>query len=93
MGMAHIQFQEHDYTGDESGERKIHTFNLAGLTENSTSTHDLVLKEHKVVGGYDMTGNGGGPWSVMLMMKKKPMWFHRLCTRFFLGWVWVDKKD
>lgn len=42
------------------------------------------------VGGYDITGNGGGPGSYMFMMLKKPNWFHRLCSRFFLGWKWVD---
>jgi hypothetical protein len=98
MGMAnfpHINFEEHDYTGDNGGDGKgkVHSFTLADLTEKSTTTHDLVPKEHRVVGGYDMTGNGGGPWSVMFMMKDKPNWFHRLCTRFFLGWVWVDKND
>jgi hypothetical protein len=45
------------------------------------------------VGGYDITGNGGGDNSIMFMMPRKPSRFHRICTKFFLGWVWVDKKE
>jgi hypothetical protein len=42
------------------------------------------------VGGYDITGNVGGPGSYMFMFLKKPNWFHRACSRFFLGWKWFD---
>jgi len=43
------------------------------------------------VGGYDITGNGGTN-GYMFMFLKKPNWFHRTCSRFFLGWEWVDKN-
>jgi hypothetical protein len=55
---------------------------------------DFKLKSipKKNKGGYDITGQGGKANSVMFMMTKKPKWFHRTCTRIFLGWVWVDQK-
>jgi hypothetical protein len=46
----------------------------------------------KYVGGYDITGTGGGAGSIVYMYMRKPNFFHRTCTKFFLGWVWVDKK-
>ncbi len=72
-----IYWEEHEHIG---GEFMPHceNFKVKSLPKNK--------------GGYDITGQGGGANSIMFMMKKKPKWFHRACTRIFLGWVWVDKK-
>ena len=48
------------------------------------------------VGGYDWAGGNGKENSIVFNFVKKPNWFHRTCTRFFLGWRWNDeelKKD
>lgn len=46
----------------------------------------------KYIGGYDISGNKGGVGSIVFNMNKKPNWFHRLCTKLFLGWDWIDMK-
>jgi len=74
-----IYWEEHDNTGE-----KTNDFSLESGTLSS------IVPEQKVVGGYDITGNGGGPWSIMFMMRKKPRGFHRFFTKLFLGWKWVD---
>jgi len=78
-----IYWEENDYSNDESKDSK-----LEGELTTLTS-----LNDQKVVGGYDITGNGGGAWSVMFMMRKKLNWFHRQMSKLFLGWVWVDKVN
>jgi len=74
-----IYWEEHDNTGEE-----------VDLSKIKIATPP---KPEEPVGGYDVTGNGGGPWSVMFMMRKKPNWFHRQMSRILLGWVWVDKMN
>jgi hypothetical protein len=39
----------------------------------------------KMVGGYKLTKD-----PMNKTFAKKPSKFHRICTRFFLGWVWED---
>ena len=46
----------------------------------------------KMVGGYKMTNDPMNK-TFAFMFAKKPSKFHRICTRFFLGWVWEDVKD
>ncbi len=77
--MSNIYWEEH-----KMGEHKE--------PEKQVATISMIEAPKKNVGGYDITGNHGGPYSVMFMMTKKPKWFHRVCTRFFLGWNWVDEK-
>jgi len=57
------------------------------------ATNTIVLRTNKSVGGYDITGQGGGEDSFILGMPKKPNWFHRAFTRIFLGWVWTDEIE
>jgi len=75
--MTKIKFQEHDHTGPQKIEPK-HDFGI------------VIAPTPKYVGGYDITGKGGGANSIMYMMDKKPKWHHRFFTRLFLGWVWVQ---
>lgn len=80
--MSNIYWEEHLMKNEEdnSGDKKLLV---------TTSSEKI---EDKVVGGYDITGNGGEANSIILMMTRKPNLFHRVCTRFFLGWVWIDKN-
>ena len=85
--MSNIYWEEHN-RADERGVG-------AEVTKTEVATISLVNcveLTKKSVGGYDITGNHGGANSVKFMMTKKPKWFHRVCTRFFLGWTWVDEK-
>ena len=43
--------------------------------------------------GYDLTGGNGRENSIILHFEKKPNWFHRTCSRFFLGWKWNDGDE
>jgi hypothetical protein len=80
IDMSNIYWEEH--LGN-SGSKKTNE------SEHSTISAEFHIPP-KPVGGYDITGNKGGAHSHLFMMTKKPMWFHRVCTRFFLGWTWVD---
>lgn len=80
--MTNIYWEEHN-RAEEGGEKKE--------LEEASLTCSIELPK-KEIGGYDITGNQGGNYSVIFWMTKKPNWFHRICTRLFLGWDWVDKK-
>ena len=54
---------------------------------------DKIKKIPTYAGGYDLTGGNGEENSTVLNFVNKPNWFHRTCTRFFLGWKWNDKKE
>lgn len=54
--------------------------NLEGKTLSS-------MKERK--SGYDISG-GNGRGKFVIGLEAKPNWFHRTCSRFFLGWKWND---
>lgn len=41
----------------------------------------------KSVGGYEIDEIN------VLNLTKKPSWFRRTCTRFFLGLRWIDKRE
>lgn len=55
---------------------------------NLTQENFFVRK--KTIGGYNITGNSEIENSIILMMTRKPSLFHRMCTKLFLGWTWVD---
>lgn len=74
-----IYWEENDRS-DEWEKSGIQTFHI---------TPKLPPKE---VGGYDITGGDGKTNSVVFNFVRKPSWFHRFCTKFFLGWKWNDKK-
>lgn len=80
--MSNIYWDE-PFLEEKNGKGSIEKFTIVSSVE----------KPRDPVGGYDITGNGGGANSIMFMMVRKPKWFHRMCTKLFLGWVWVDKKD
>lgn len=79
--MSNIYWEEHGIGPSNSSDIEIQEFKLVASP-----------KICKNVGGYDITGNGGGVNSVIFMLKNKPSWFHRKCTKLFLGWVWVEEK-
>lgn len=72
-----IYWEEHDRS--DEWEKK----------ELQTSDVQISPKE---VGGYDITGGDGKMNSIVFNFVRKPSWFHRVCTKFFLGWKWNDKK-
>ncbi|MEK6828587.1 MAG: hypothetical protein AABY15_00480 [Nanoarchaeota archaeon] len=80
--MSNIYWEEHNRPEESAEKKEVGTVSVGYAIE----------LPKKNVGGYDITGNYGGVNSVMFMMTKKPKWFHRVCTRFFLGWNWVDSK-
>jgi len=80
--MSNIYWEEHKIGKNET---KQESFEKFSLVSSSITTAEQV-------GGYDITGNNGKENSIMLMMTRKPGLFHRICTRFFLGWNWVDIK-
>lgn len=85
-----IYWEENERSGsDEKIEGSIHLSDAIMNDTESSFVIDIKLPPEPV-GGYDITGNGGGNGSYMFMFLKKPNWFHRTCTRFFLGWKWVD---
>lgn len=50
------------------------------------------IENKKTVGGYDITGIGGGYGSIILSMTKKPAFIHRFFCRVLLGWKWIDQR-
>lgn len=77
--MSNIYWEEHNRPSDD-------------IPSKETTISFVCELPKKTVGRYDITGNHGGANSVMFMLTKKPKWFHRTFTRFFLGWRWVDEK-
>ncbi len=71
-----IKFKEEDNTGIVGGN---------GLV---SSTINMPV----YVGGYDITGSKEVAGSIVFNFTRKPSWFHRTCTRFFLGWRWKDEE-
>ena len=43
------------------------------------------------VGGYNLIGGKDTSNSIQFMLTEKPSLWHRMWTRFFLGWTWIDK--
>jgi hypothetical protein len=88
-----IYWEENERSGDKPEKKIEGSVDLSNAIMNDTET-SYVIHEIEVppqpVGGYDITGNVGGPGSYMFMFLKKPNWFHRACSRFFLGWKWFD---
>lgn len=60
--------------------------------DSISSINGYIQQPPKYVGGYDIAGNKGGAYSIQFNMIKKPNTFHRICSKVFLGWDWVDKK-
>lgn len=42
------------------------------------------------VGCYNLMGGNDKTNSVQFIFNEKPSWWHRMCTKFFLGWTWID---
>lgn len=57
-----------------------------------TSDCFIAVGNKKIVGGYDITGIGGGTGSIVFNMTKKPLLIHRFFCRILLGWKWVNEK-
>lgn len=72
--------------------------NIKFKEEDKTGKQLLVGNKYTIqappvyVGGYDWTGGNGKENSIVFNFVKKPSWFHRTCTRFFLGWKWNDEE-
>ena len=92
-----IKWEEEDYSGDEKkpGFKVDGTVNLSEALMGDTQTAYVtsISQTPKYVGGYDITGGNQVESSIVFSYIKKPNWFHRTCTRFFLGWKWIDKKE
>jgi hypothetical protein len=97
-----INWKEEDYSGDgkkpefkKAGAKvdgKVDlTEALMGDTQTAYTTSSI--KTPVYVGGYDITGGNGMQNSIVFNFVKKPNWFRRTCTKFFLGWTWIDKKE
>lgn len=95
-----IYWEEEDYSGDEkkpkfnkAGDKVDGTVNLSeALMGDTQVAYAHIFTPPKVVGGYDITGSNQVAGSIVFNYTKKPNWFHRTCTRFFLGWKWKDAK-
>ena len=90
--MTNIYWEEHDHSKDRP---KHWAEDLGDAVMNDTESSFVCNIESPppIVGGYDMTGGNGMQNSIVWNFTKKPNWFHRTCTRFFLGWKWNDKKE
>jgi len=92
-----IYWEEHD-SADENpkhwSEDEISgTIALTEVLTEAVSLRNAVSLRKTLptaVGGYDITGGNGIENSFVFNFVKKPNWFHRTCTRFFLGWKWND---
>lgn len=42
------------------------------------------------VGCYNINGGKDKTGSIQFIFSHKPSAWHRMWTRFFLGWVWID---
>jgi len=78
-----IKFKEVDHSLEEC---KSHWETNDGLMSST------IKMPPPIVGGYDITGSNGIEGSIVFNFVNKPSWFHRTCTRFFLGWKWKDEK-
>jgi hypothetical protein len=94
-----LYWEENERSGDEEkpankidGTVDMKTLTEALMGNTQTAYVSSFKSPPPVVGGYDITGGDGKQNSISFMMVKKPNWFHRTCTRFFLGWRWHDKK-
>ncbi len=95
-----IYWEERDYSGSEkepefkkAGDKIDGSVDLTQALMGDTQTAYVTFIEQPThVGGYDITGGNGGANSIVFNFIKKPNWFRRTCTKFFLGWRWNDKK-
>lgn len=90
--MSNIYWEEHNIP-ERSDKKETVEVPKEGIVSILNGTSCVFVAPEKEVGGYDITGGNRMPYSIKFMMTKKPNWFHRTCTRFFLGWVWVDNKN
>jgi len=89
-----INWEEHDNSGRDKKFKIDGSVDLSGVVMNDSTPVWVTTFENTppTVGVYDITGGNGKENSIVLNFTKKPNWFHRTCTRFFLGWKWNDKK-
>lgn len=94
MGGFPMNWGEEDNTGKPESNKDVSTFNLICVENDTTGAYvaEDISSPPKYVGGYDLTGGNGKHNSFVMMFVRRPNWFHRTMTRFFLGWKWNDKK-
>ena len=63
------------------------------MGDTQTAYATSIIQTPKYVGGYDITGGNGKQYSIVFNYIKKPNWFRRACSKFFLGWNWIDEKE
>jgi hypothetical protein len=78
-----IYWEEQEYSGERKKPEIDEAIDVADVK---------IYTPPPVVGGYDITGSNQVEGSIVFNYTKKPNWFHRACTRFFLGWKWKDAK-
>lgn len=64
-----------------------------GIVDNYLEGSIKIAEPLKYAGSWNIGDTGNEMGYIRIMLKKKPIWFHRIMMKLLLGIWWVDNKN